>query len=141
MELRDGRITILINQDGTTIELKDNSSYTTFVKIELTPDQLSSALSRLGETKCKIKVFALDKLNKKMINKDFEFEIPEFDYKEMAEKAYEIAKKLCPEGWIPDGGFNSQGSFFKKDGKNYAKTIIRTWLTGRGGDENDPYNI
>ena len=49
----NGKITILINQEYTRIELRDDDASTTFVEIKLTPEQLSMALSRLAFTPCK----------------------------------------------------------------------------------------
>ena len=58
----------------------------------------------------------------------------------ICDKIYEIAKKSnqlelqkiaqshLSDGWIADAYFGSQNSFFKKDGKQYARATIRRWL-------------
>ena len=131
MKLKQAVITILINQDYTMIELYDNTSATCFAEIKLTPAQLSSALSRLGHTPCEIEVFELEKLNKKHEVGKLEFEIPEkytYARAEKKDELKELANKACPEGWVLANSFNSQDSFFHKDGKYYARCIIRRWV-------------
>ena len=32
------------------------------------------------------------------------------------------------DGWIADGYFHSQNSFFEKDKKKYARDVIRRWI-------------
>jgi len=135
--LDDCGITFLVNSDSTTIELIDNISHTTFVRMELTPEQLSSALSRLSNTRCKVHVRGLNRLGKKHENKYFEFKLP----KELAMDRYsndfklklgEYCNKICPEGWTPDNYFNSQDSIFYKgagkDREEWARVVIRRWI-------------
>ena len=129
MKLKDGRITMLVGEDGMKIKIHDNDASITFARIKLTPIQLAQALGRLGYTECEIEVHLLDKVGKKMEHKTIEFELPEtntlFRNKDMAEK---VCVEYCPEGWVPDLYFGSQGSFFTKDGKQYARTTIRRWI-------------
>ena len=73
MKIKDGRITILVSKEQTRIEIKDNDASITFVRIEITPVQLSQALSRLSFVRCDMEVVGLDKIGKKMENKDFKF--------------------------------------------------------------------
>lgn len=124
----NGKITFLVGQEQTTIELIDDNASTTFAKITLTPEQLSSALSRIAYTECDIEVFGLDKLGKRMEHKKFDFEIPkDIDKKELVKLSQELIDKEN-EGWISDGYFSSQDSFFQKDGKNYARCMVRRWV-------------
>lgn len=68
MEIK-GKITFLVDKNKTTIQLHDDGASITFCEIELTNDQLASALSRMGYTECKsVNVFGLDKLGKKHEN-------------------------------------------------------------------------
>jgi len=128
----NGSITVLINKESTTIEIWDVDANLLIADITLDPEQLSMALSRLSNTPCKelkINDFCLDKLGKTMIYKSFEFELPDdTDYSNRVERAEEIIKKICPEGWISDNYFDSQNSFFTKNNKQYARCIIRTWV-------------
>ena len=89
----DGRITILINREYTKIEIKDRTSGQTFVNIELTPYQLSQALSKQAFTPCKsMEVSDLERLGKIHQNKTFEFKLPKDDY---IKDSKEIAKELA----------------------------------------------
>ena len=126
-----GKITILIGRDSTTIKVEDDVSNTNFLEIKLTPDQLSSALSRLAYTDCDLKVNGLDKIGKKHENKTFEFEIPKglaYSREAGTEQLRELAQSQLSDGWIAEGYFGSKNSFFEKDGKQYARCIIRRWI-------------
>ena len=126
----EGRITILFNEDGMDIELSDVASSIRFADIHLNPKQTCQALSRLGETPCeKMEVYGLDVIGKKQEHKSFEFEVPyEYTTYSKREEVKRIAKLKCPKGWIPDMYFNSQNSFFKKNNKYYARTVMRRWV-------------
>lgn len=129
MKINDPRISVLINRDYTTIRVTDNDAAICFLELHLTPEQLSAALSRLGDTKCeKGEVFNLDKLNKRMEHKNLEFPMPKNAGSGDKEAAAKAALKHCPEGWESDQYFGSQGSFFSKDEKQWAQTQIRRWV-------------
>ena len=123
-----GRISILINRDETTIEIKDESANVRFVKVKLTPEQLSAALSRQISIECELEVKELEKVGKVHENKTFEFEIPEtLPTRGNQLELQKIAQSQLSDGWIADAYFGSQNSFFKKDGKQYARVTIRRW--------------
>jgi hypothetical protein len=128
----EGRISILINREYTTIEIKDDKANTTFVKATLTPDQLSAALSRQVSIECDVEVHGLERVGKKHENKTLEFEIPknlETSYlKRDEDKLQKIAQSHLSDGWIAERYFGFQGSFFTKDGKQYARCTIRRWI-------------
>jgi len=128
MKIKDGRITMLASEFGMRIELHDNEASTTFAVVTLSPKQLSQALGRLGYTECKIEVANLDIVGKKMEHEKFEFEVPKDPSWRNKDLVRQTALRACPEGWKPDLSFSSQGSFFKKDGKDYARTTIRRWV-------------
>lgn len=124
-----GNITILGNDDGVYIEIKDKVSSIRIVKIKMSPEDFcQAALGRLANTRCSMEVGELMKVGKKMINKSFDVALPPEAGIREEEIAKELTIKYCPEGWEPDLYFNSQGSFFKKDGINYARSTIRTWV-------------
>jgi len=129
MKLRDARITMLVGEDGLKIELYDGVSSVHYAEVRLTPEQFAQALGRLGNTHCTAEVYNLEKLNKRHEHKMFEFELP-YDpmWKDRVKVASEAVLKVCPEGWEPDLHFMSQGSFFNKDGKPWARTAIRRWV-------------
>jgi hypothetical protein len=129
MILKDGRITFLINREETTIEIRDNIAGITFVRVKLTPKQLSSALSRIMYTECEsVEVENLEKVGKVRESKKIEFEIPKNTYSSDKELLKKLTDEACPDGWIPDYYFNSQDSFYMKKGKRYARVIIRRWV-------------
>ena len=129
MKLTNAAITILINGEYTEIELIDRTSGVRLAIAKLTPEQLSKALGRLAYTPCEIEVSSeFDKLNKTMIVDKLVFPF-KYDgiYKERELLAAEEAKKHTPEGWEADNYFNSQNSFFSKDGQQFASCTIRKW--------------
>ncbi len=128
----NGKITFLFNHDGATIELYDEEAGITFLKVELTSEQVATAFSRLAHTKCQnIEVFGLDKIGKKMEYKPLIFEVPEdlaYHPKERDKILIPLLNKACPKGWEASNYFNSKDSFLNKDRKYYARTIIRRWV-------------
>jgi hypothetical protein len=125
----EGRISVLINRDGTTIEVEDENANARFLKITLTPEQLSAALSRQMAVECEIEVRGLEKIGKKHENKRFEFEIPsDLASSRNDLELQKLAQSLLSDGWIAEKYFSSQNSFFKKDGVQYAICTIRRWV-------------
>ena len=130
----EGKISILVGREETTIEFRDAKAGITFAVAKLTPKQLSMALSRLGNTPCDIVVRGLDKVGKVQEINRLSVEMPpDTRYgRDRVEIATKLAKEQCPEGWEPDYYFRSQDSFSTKDGKDYAKCTIRRWVEGEG---------
>ena len=126
----EGRISILVNREYTTIEVEDSNASTRFLNIKLTPEQLSACLSRQACVPCEIELKGIEKLGKKHEYKSFEFEIPKkmTSYNHDAKKLQKLAQSKLENGWIADGYFNSQDSFFDKDGKHFARCVIRRWI-------------
>ncbi len=121
-----GAISFLPSQEGTTIIIRDNASRVNFLEITLTNDELASMMSRLANTPCEIKVKGIDVVGKEMEHKMFEFQCNE---KENAHWIVEMAlERDGLKDWVADKGFQSQNSFFQRDGKNFARTIIRRWV-------------
>lgn len=135
-ELDEAKVTILFSDYGMRIELLDDKANVRFAVIELNPDQVSQAFGRLANTPCKISIppkEAMDRLNLTMEHKELIFEIPEDlrwyrNKEENRAKLLLLMEKATPEGWIASSYFGSQGSFFKKDDKHYARTTIRRWV-------------
>lgn len=124
-----GRISILINREYTTIEVEDENANARFLRITLTPEQLSASLSRQMAIECEIEVNELFKIGKKHENKSFEFEIPnELESSRKEFELHKLAQSLLSDGWIADKYFSSQNSFFKENGKKYARCTIRRWV-------------
>jgi hypothetical protein len=130
MKLNNASISILISEKSTTIEIYDEDASILFAEIELSAEQLCQALSRLAHTKCSAEVHGLDRIGKKMIHKTLEFECGELyhHYRKDEQKLIALCKAACPKGWTPDNYFGSQGSFFTKDEKRFARCTIRQWI-------------
>ena len=124
-----GKITILFSRErGLTVEVEDALSSETIVRAQLDAEQAISALSRIAYTDCEIKTGELSRVGKVMEVDQFTFPFPFDGFHGRDEKAKEQALELCPEGWKPDLGFNSQGTFPKVDGVQHARTMIRRWV-------------
>ena len=126
----DAQITMLFNDDGLTIEIRDYNASVTFVDIHMTSEQVCQAFSRLAHTpveSCEIR--GVEYIGKVMENKRFEFQLPpKSTVVNRKELACQALSSECPEGWEPSNSFSSQDSFFSKDGKEYARTTIRRWV-------------
>lgn len=124
-----GKISLIINREETYIEIEDRDANTTFLKVKLTPEQLSAALSRQAYVDCELEVAGLDRVGKKHEHKTFEFEIPNDLSGSKHEKELQIlAQSQLTDGWIAEGYFSSQSSFFKKDGVQYARCTVRRYI-------------
>lgn len=87
----------------------------------------------MAYTDCKIEVKNADKVGKTHEHKNFVFEIPEHlnKGKKDEKEIQKYAQKLLDEegeGYVADGYFGSKDSFFKENGKQYAKIIARKWV-------------
>lgn len=126
------RISLLINRDETMIQVVDWDSDITFLEMRLTNEQTCQMLSRLSNVEVdKATIRGLNLIGKKMEIREYEFEIPEslYEYKNRdSKKIKEIADCTLSDGWVADSYFVSKDSFVEKDGKFYAKTIIRRWV-------------
>jgi hypothetical protein len=125
----EGSISILINREKTTIEIKDENANARFLTITLTPEQLSAALSRQMAIECEIEVSGIEKIGKKHENKQFEFEITkDLKYSKNTDELQKLAQSQLSDGWIAERYFSSQNSFFEKNGVQYARCTIRRWV-------------
>lgn len=129
-QLMDGKITLLVNSDETTIEVEDVNSRLSVIKIKLTPEQLSQALSRLSSTPCQFQFNDSGLIGKIHKCKKIEFELPDElqGYSRDDGVLHLFALTKCSDGWVPDKYFGSQDSFFTKDGRRWARCTIRRWV-------------
>jgi len=117
--------------DSIRIKIQDITSGITFVDVELTRESfINATMNQLACSPVKeATVYHLDKVGKNMEMKPFKFELPagtdSIHEKEVAES---MIDKVCPNGWVPDRGFNTQTSFEHKNNKIYARTSIRRWV-------------
>lgn len=124
----NARISILAHYDNmVNVRVYDKKSGIIFLEIVMTHEQfINAAMNRLSN--CEVKeayISGLDKIGKTQEYTNFEFEISRYGDEDIARKT--VTEKV-PDGWIPDMSFNSQDSFFTKDGKPHARTIIRSWV-------------
>lgn len=137
MKIKNSRITIRASSGNPpggdadlTIILYDNDAHIQFAEIFLTPEQFVAAMSRLEQVECEINIFGLENIGKLRVMQPIEFSLGVKSIVGIKEKelAQAILKDKCPEGWIPEGYFNSQNSFFNKDGEIWARTHIHKWV-------------
>ena len=128
----NARITILATyNDLITITIGDKDAGITFLDLELTREQfINATMNRLGCTEVKnAEVRGLEHVGKIQEFKEFSFVIPNHGSRSDNEQnARRMVIKLCPIGWTPDLEFSSSDSFYEKDGKEYARTLIRRWV-------------
>lgn len=138
----DAKISILAGRECTTIEIKDSKAGITPVRIKLTPEQLSRALSREMHVECEECSFVgLDNIGKKMVVDRVSIPTP---FKERYGKdeaildvVNEYIENNMPE-WKADQYLGSQDSITRKDDIVYANVIIRKWVSiPTGGIEDD----
>ena len=108
---RDGKNVIITVQDQNFAEfLELRLTYRDFVKA------IASSVVKAN--------VSLDKLD--IVGKEVSVETLEFPCAHR-KLAPELAQQHCPEGWIVYDSFNSQGSFFTRDGVNMARCTIRKY--------------
>ena len=124
----EAKLTLSVYNNLVHIEVNDAKSIVQFLALELTPDQFVRLVGGEGHVECSGEVRELHKVGKQHENKSFEFELPKTaTWGNKADFARDLAKQKCPEGWESDQYFGSQGSFFTRDGKDYARVTIRRW--------------
>ena len=133
-----GGISISYHQDNhddtsvITLRIEDKEANAVIAEIELSAEEFCKcALGHLHSLECDVDVFDIDKIGKKHYNQTLEFPIPKeaSRYKERdSQMLKDLADEHCPIGWTPDYYFNSQNSFFNKDGQDFARCTIRTWV-------------
>lgn len=128
-----GKITITRQSsnkgDGViSISIRDELSHIEFVEAKISFNDFAEAITGLSFVDCDIMVNGLEKVGMQIERKTLEFEMPESSYNDRKDIAYQEALKLCDDGWIPSSYFSSQGSFFKKDGKDFARTSASRWV-------------
>ena len=115
--------------DYFSILVKDDESEITFVEIKLEPATLALVLSGLGSQPCKITTRGLEHVGKVQERQSIEFESPKNKDVAKANAEAELEKRgLAVGGWILADSFNSQSSFFQKDGRPHARCTIHRWV-------------
>lgn len=104
------------------ITIRDDLSGVDFISIRISPRELMMALFKHSCQICEFELRSPEVCGLKREMKDLVFEIPKCTYATRDKVAYQAAVKAAGEGWEASSYFGSQGSFFTKDGKNYART-------------------
>jgi hypothetical protein len=135
----DGKITLLFDPDrGLNIEIEDANARTTFVKLNVKNSDVTKLMSRQAMIPCSLEIRDLKCVGKIHKCKKFDFEIPEkLSIRENREKLIKYSEKFIPKGWIPDGYYNSQDSFYTENGKHFARVVIRKWSKKKSIDRFD----
>lgn len=131
-------ITFLVGSEETIIRVEDIDAVSTFLEIKLTPEQLSSALSRLGNTpveKCTL-INDLSILGKKREHKTVE--IPtglntiSYHGRDVICKPIidEFMEENYPE-WTPSYYLRAQDSFFTNNDETWLRITIMRWVDNK----------
>lgn len=101
-------------------------------EITLNPVQLTQLLGGMGGVDGEMTYYNNgDNIGKVRESMTLEFEIPEkynrYDNDDI-EEIKKLAEKNCPDGWVASTYFRSQNSFFRKDGKSFARTNAFRWV-------------
>jgi len=110
------------------ITVTDADAGIEFLDLRLTLNNFAEALTGLGNTECEITLRGLENLGKRKERDSIEFPMPDCQYSDKKVVAAAEARKATPEGWIASDYFNSQDSFFRKDGQEYGRTSISRWI-------------
>jgi hypothetical protein len=129
-QIDEGRIDIRPKEDGVQIVITDRIANTVIAEAHLTPEQFCEALSHVSKVKCNVLIGDVNRIGKKHENEMFEFKLPEgttiWSREELDLRA--LAQSQLENGWIADGYFGSQNSFFEKDGEPWARCTVRRWV-------------
>lgn len=132
MKVDNAKVTILINQDYTTIKIVDGDASTVITEVTLSPQQLSSVLSRLSSVECmECTTGDLSRIGKQMEHRKFIFEQPWAFRRSQTDLECACNEALFKEGlheWVSDHWYQSQDTFFTKDDVNYVRVTIRRWV-------------
>jgi len=119
------------------IELRDPNAIVRFLALSMDMANFTRALGGLSCCDCEIEVHDLEKVGKIRESKPLEFELATHDFgdKRMA-MASAAAADRCPDGWTPNVSFNSQDSFYTRDGKSWARTTMHRWVERTEEEDN-----
>ena len=112
-----------------SIKVKDSTAGVNFLDIEIPLDNFAECLTGLAAVDCSIEVRGLENVGKTIKRENLVFEMPaSIKYSERKSAAFDLAKLAAPAGWVVRDYFDSQDSFFTKDGKDYAQTQMMRWV-------------
>jgi DUF4097 and DUF4098 domain-containing protein YvlB len=126
MKTLNGKITLLVNQNSTSIELVDGNSRMVIAKVEISAENFQKALSRLSNVDCSIVVpdKGIENIGKKKVFKTFTFKLPK-GYDRSNINLWEFAKKNCPAGYeFSKSAVESRDSLVLGDDFNFIFKLV-----------------
>jgi len=127
-QLTISRIHSNTEPDYIEIRFCDDDAAIEFATAKLSLADFAAAVTGLARVDCEIETRGLEHVGKKMETDTIEFQMPKGNCNDRKEVARDIVDRYCPMGWVPDRYFGSQGSFFDRDGRLWARTTIRRWV-------------
>ena len=134
----EGRLTISrpSYSDGrkrVIITIEDYDASVTLVTVEVGLEEFASALTGLAYQPVELHLGPVERFGKKKVRSTMHIEIPSgTSFNERKEVAKRIAEeKAKAEGWEVVGSLESQGSFYRKDGKEMAEVPLAKWIRKR----------
>ena len=120
------------------IEIIDEDSRAR-IRLELNHLDFTNMMTGLNCVPCEMTIRGQENIGLTMEHKQIEFEVSSgYDYrKEFASSELTDLLFLNDEyeGWSSTERFESQGSFFERDGKHLARATIRQWIKRSEGGE------
>ena len=114
-----------ISDEYTEIEVFDADKNDLVVKIKLNPRQFAAILHKRKRVPCECNINS-ENTNKKERKKVFAFQITDEILRgELIETCKQAMKKAHLQDWEAENLYYGQNAFFWKNGKKYARTIIR----------------
>ncbi len=122
-----------LSKDLIVVSISDKAAgIRQMVSVEMSLEDFARAATGIAEQPGRGRARQLEGCGRKQETKNFHFEMPPGSastYGDGRKKiAREAIRETCPHGWKPDLSFNSQNTFWKQDGKQWARTVIRRWV-------------
>jgi len=108
-------------REAISIKVKDSASRTSFLEVEIGMADFAKCLTGCAEIECDISVKGLCYVGMTKETKTIDILCPSGLYGEAQEEAATLlARKHEIDGWICDGYWRNQKSFFQKNGETWA---------------------
>lgn len=108
------------------ITVKDCGSRVNFLTVEISYEDFTECLTGMSNVSCSLETHSLQHVGKIKEQDVLEFKMPSQGGGK--DEARRELPKHTPEGWVASDYFGSQGSFFRVDGEQWARTSIARWV-------------
>ena len=109
------------------------------IKVEIQPIDFANMMTGLHNVPCEMTIRGKENIGLVMMHKTIEFEVSDTLRDRKEEAADELLMLLTFEkehwGWSSTERFDSKRSFFERDGKRFARAVIRRWVEPAEGGE------